>query len=103
MRKCANIQPYMRRPLVISDSLLNFLTYEENSIFFFISAGSNVIPFRSNCVFPNVFPFNAIRLSLMICYLDDKPPYEASLFGGASRETQDSARTEAEFMNVQFR
>jgi hypothetical protein len=35
MRKCANISPYMRRPLVIYD--LNFLKYEENLIFFFIS------------------------------------------------------------------
>jgi hypothetical protein len=33
MRKCANISPYMRRPLVI----LNFLMYEENLIFCFIS------------------------------------------------------------------
>jgi hypothetical protein len=43
MRKCANISPYMRRPLDIFDfataPFLNFLIYEENLIFFFISAG----------------------------------------------------------------
>jgi hypothetical protein len=42
MRKCENISPYMRRPLVIYDfataPFLNFLIYEENLIFFFISA-----------------------------------------------------------------
>ena len=40
MRKCANISPYMRRPLVIYDCncyILNFHIYEENLIFFFIS------------------------------------------------------------------
>ncbi len=42
MRKCANIYPFMRRPLVIYDffcncSILNFLIYEENLIFFLIS------------------------------------------------------------------
>jgi hypothetical protein len=41
MRKCANISPYMRRPLVVYDfatgSTLSFLIYEENLIFFFIS------------------------------------------------------------------
>jgi hypothetical protein len=41
MRKCANISPYMRRPLVIFDfavaPILNFLIYEENLIFFFVS------------------------------------------------------------------
>ncbi len=32
--------PYMRRPFVIYDcSVLNFLVYEENLIFFFVSAG----------------------------------------------------------------
>jgi hypothetical protein len=42
MRKCTNISPYMRRPLVIhiwlcNCSILNFLIYEENLIFFFIN------------------------------------------------------------------
>jgi hypothetical protein len=41
MRKCANISPYMRRPLVIYDfataPFKNFLLYEENLIFFIIS------------------------------------------------------------------
>jgi hypothetical protein len=43
MRKCVNISPYMRRPLVILYmtlqlcSILNFLIYEENFIFFLIS------------------------------------------------------------------
>jgi hypothetical protein len=42
MRKCANISPYMRRPLVLCDfaTILNFLIYEENFLFFFISVGS---------------------------------------------------------------
>ncbi len=31
--------PYARRPLAIYDSVLNFLIYEENLIFFFVSAG----------------------------------------------------------------
>ncbi len=38
MRKYANISPYMRRPLVIYD--LNYLIYEENLIFIFISVPS---------------------------------------------------------------
>ncbi len=38
MRKRANISPYMRRPLVKYD--LNFLIWEENLIFFFISVPS---------------------------------------------------------------
>jgi hypothetical protein len=43
--KCANVSPYMRRPLVIYDfatacSILNFLIYEENLIFYFISAAN---------------------------------------------------------------
>ncbi len=41
MRKCANISSYMRRSFVIYDlcnfSILNFLLYGENFIFFFIS------------------------------------------------------------------
>jgi hypothetical protein len=41
MRK---ISPYMRRPLIIYDfataPFLNFLIYEENLVFFFISAGT---------------------------------------------------------------
>jgi hypothetical protein len=39
MRKCANIFPYMRSPLVIYDfaTALNFLIYEKNLIVFFIS------------------------------------------------------------------
>ncbi len=40
MRKCTNISPNMRRPLVIYDFApdpLNFLIYEENFLFFFIS------------------------------------------------------------------
>ncbi len=52
-------------------------------------------------VFPHVFPFNAIRLSLMICSLDDKPPFESSLIGGMLRETKDSANTEAELNFVE--
>ncbi len=44
MRKCANISPYMRRPLVIYDfatlhSDFPYTVYEENLIFFFISVG----------------------------------------------------------------
>jgi hypothetical protein len=42
MRKCGNISPCIRRPLVIYDfatacSFLNFLIYEENLILFLIS------------------------------------------------------------------
>ncbi len=42
-RKCPNIEPYMRRPLVIYDFatrlfLISLYVYEENLIFFFISA-----------------------------------------------------------------
>ncbi len=42
MRKCENISPYMRNPLVThirlcNCSILNFLIYEENLIFLFIS------------------------------------------------------------------
>jgi hypothetical protein len=45
MRKCKNISPYMRRPLVLYDfataPTLNFRIYEENLILFFISVGNN--------------------------------------------------------------
>jgi hypothetical protein len=47
MRKCANISPSMRRPLVIYDfapdpsEFPNFLVYEENFVFFFISVESS--------------------------------------------------------------
>jgi hypothetical protein len=38
MKKCPNIYAYIRRPLVIydfaPDTLLNFLNYEENFVFF---------------------------------------------------------------------
>jgi len=46
MRKCANISPYMRRPLVIYDVATDlfwiFLYMRENFIFFFISVGTHI-------------------------------------------------------------
>jgi hypothetical protein len=89
--------------LSVSDArLVEFLTVTSRTTFITTltrnQAGCNVNPFRSNYAFPNVFPFNAIRLSLMICSLDDKPPFESSLM---FRETQDSANTEAEFNFVE--
>jgi hypothetical protein len=47
MRKCTNISPYMRRPLVIFDfataQTLNLLIYEGNLIFFFISVQRGIL------------------------------------------------------------
>ncbi len=59
MRKCANILPYMRRPLVTyiwlcNCSILNFLIFEENPIFFFISS-----PIRKYCFSPMILKTTA--------------------------------------------
>jgi hypothetical protein len=45
MRKCENISPYMRRPLVLHDfatAPLNFLIFEEKFIFFVISVDEHL-------------------------------------------------------------
>jgi hypothetical protein len=43
MRKCPNISPYVRRPLVTYDfATAQFLIYEENLIIFFISVACGV-------------------------------------------------------------